>query len=76
MREEFKRIAFELAGTRGQTNPSLPPELASSFVLSGLFEILARWLRQPDDFHIGNEIVIIDTLIVRSTARPVGVRLL
>src|SRR5687767_1318963 len=76
MREEFKRIAEEIGRTRERMNPWLPPDLASAFIVSGMFEILAWWLRQPADYPIENVATIIDTLIVRSTGRPVDVQLL
>lgn len=76
MHEEFRRIAKEMGETRERQNPWLPVELASSFTASGLFEILAWWMRQPADYPIENVVTIIDTLIVRSTARPVDVHLI
>lgn len=75
MREEFRRIAKEIGKTRERRNPWLPVELAASFIVSGLFEILAWWMQQPPDYPVENIVTIIDTLIVRSTARPVDVRL-
>lgn len=76
MREEFRRIAEEIGRTRDRINPWLPRELAAAFIVSGLFEILAWWMAQPDDYPIENVAIIIDTLIVRSTGRPVDVQLL
>lgn len=75
MREEFRRISLELADRRPRANPWLPVDLATSFVVGGLFEILAWWLAQPTDYPTENVVKIIDTLIVRSTARPVDVQL-
>lgn len=76
MHEEFRRIAKEMGETRERKNPWLPVELASAFTASGLFEILAWWMRQPHDYPIQNVVTIIDTLIVRSTARPIDVHLI
>lgn len=76
MREEFRRIAKEIGDTREQANPWLPRDLAASFVVAGLFEILAWWLRQPIDYPIENVITMIDALVVRATARPLDVQLL
>lgn len=76
MREEFRRTAKAMGETGKRSNPWLPVELAASFIVSGLFEILAWWMRQPADYPLENVVVIIDTLIVRSTARPVDVELL
>lgn len=75
MREEFMRIAGEIGRTRERRNPWLPTDLAAPFVVGGLFEILAWWLRQPADYPIENVVTIIDVLIVRSTAQPVDVKL-
>jgi AcrR family transcriptional regulator len=75
MRSEFIRIAKELAHSRGRVNPWLPVDLASAFVVSGIFEILSWWLQQPENYPIDNIVTFIDVLVVRSTARPVKVRL-
>jgi AcrR family transcriptional regulator len=76
MRGEFRRIAKEIGDTREQANPWLPRDLAASFVVAGLFEILAWWLRQPVDYPMENVIKIIDALIVRATVQPRDVQLL
>lgn len=73
MREEFKRIAADIGATQPRSNPWLPGELAASFVVGGLFEILAWWLSQPPDYPSENVVKIIDALIVRSTARPLDI---
>jgi AcrR family transcriptional regulator len=75
MREEFIRIAKDIARIRPRSNPWLPTELAAAFVVSGIFEILAWWLRQPENYPIENVVAILDVLVVRSTARPVDVKL-
>jgi AcrR family transcriptional regulator len=70
MRDEFKRIAREIGGTREPTNPWLPADLAAAFVVSGLFEILAWWLSQPEDYPTEKVVRIIDILIVRLSSTP------
>ena len=75
MRAEFIRIAKEIAVTRKRSNPWLPVDLAASFVVSGIFEILAWWLQQPAAYPIENIMTFLDVLVVRSTARPVDVKL-
>lgn len=70
MREEFKRIAEEMAYTRPRANPWLPVELAAPFVTSGIFEILAWWLRQPADYPLDDIVALFNALIVDVTARP------
>lgn len=74
MREEFKHIALQLGNIQPRINPWLSTELAASFVASSLFEILVWWLAQPADYPVKNVVKIIDTLVVRSTARPVDIR--
>jgi AcrR family transcriptional regulator len=76
MQQEFKRIALETGETRQPANPWLPPDLAATFVVTGIFEILAWWLNQPADYPVQNVVTILDTLIVRSTARPIDVKLI
>lgn len=75
MREEFKRISREIGRSQPRANPWLPVELASAFVVSGIFEILAWWLNQTADYPIENVVKIIDTLVVKATARPVDIQL-
>lgn len=70
MRQEFMRISAEIAATRGRTNPWLPLDLAVPFVASGIFEILAWWMRQPDDYPVQNVITIFDALIVENVGQP------
>jgi AcrR family transcriptional regulator len=70
MRAEFKRIAEETAYTRPRANPWLPIDLAAPFVTSGVFEILAWWMRQPDDYPLENVVTLFNALIVETTARP------
>lgn len=75
MREEFRQIAKEIAYQQPRANPWLPIDLAAAFVATGLFEILAWWLGQPADYPFENIVKMIDTLIVRATARPVDIQL-
>jgi AcrR family transcriptional regulator len=69
VREEFLRVAREVANSRPRVNPWLPLELATAFVTSGIFEILAWWMRQPDDYPIANVIKLFDALIIDSAGR-------
>lgn len=70
MRKEFMRVAKEIATTRPRANPWLPVELAVAFVTSGIFEILAWWMRQPEDYPVENVARLFDALIVDSVGRP------
>jgi AcrR family transcriptional regulator len=69
VREEFLRVSRDVGSTRQRVNPWLPLELATAFTTSGIFEILAWWMRQPQDYPIGNVIKIFDALIIDSVGR-------
>jgi AcrR family transcriptional regulator len=70
MRQEFMRVAREIASAGPRINPWIPLDLAVSFVANGIFEILAWWMRQPADYPLENVLKLFDALIVDSTARP------
>lgn len=75
MRAEFSRISRELMQGRPRYNPGLPLELAEELVANAIFDILTWWMRQPDDYPIGNVIKLLDTLVVRIYTRPLDIRL-
>lgn len=75
MRGEFARISAEIAVTGPRNNPWLPVELASSFVASAIFEILAWWLNQPEDYPIRNVVKILNALVARPLTVPQNVDL-
>lgn len=75
MREEFARIAAEIGQTGPRSNPWLPVSLASAFVAAGIFEILAWWLAQPDDYPMRNIEIFLDRLVARPTALAQDVKL-
>jgi AcrR family transcriptional regulator len=70
MRSEFMRIAEEIANSRPRANPWIPLDLSVPFVTSGIFEILAWWMRQSDDYPVEHVIAMFDALIVDVMARP------
>lgn len=70
MRAEFMRISKEFADSRPRVNPWMPVELGVPFVASGIFELLAWWMRQPEDYPVENVIRLFDALIVQPSARP------
>jgi AcrR family transcriptional regulator len=76
MRQEFMRVAKEMAIHRPRPNPWLSLDLSVPFVTSGIFEILAWWLRQPEDYPLENVVTMIDVLIIQPTARPQNIKLL
>ena len=70
MREEFIFVAKEIANRRLPANPVIPFDLAVSFTANGWFEIFAWWMRQPDDYPVGNIIKLVDNLVITPIARP------
>ena len=75
MRTEFARISAEIGNAGPRANPWLPVELASAFVAAGIFEILAWWLAQPEDYPIRNVVKILYALVGRPLAEPQNVQL-
>lgn len=75
MRQEFMRVAKEIADSRPRTNPWLPLELAVPFVSSGIFEILAWWMKQPDNYPVENVIKLFDALVIDAAGRPRDIKL-
>jgi AcrR family transcriptional regulator len=63
MRNEFMRVALEIAASRPRANPWLPLDLAVPFVASGTFEILGWWMKQPKDYPVSNVARLFDALI-------------
>jgi hypothetical protein len=64
MREEFIRQAMCLGSGQVQRSSWLPVELGAIFGVSATVEILAWWLRQPQDFTVERIAEIIDRLVV------------
>jgi len=75
MREEFIRAAQHMVDVRGRVNPAIPLDLAAGFTASGIFEIFAWWMRQPDDYPVGNVNKMFDALIVNAIGRPLDLAL-
>ena len=74
MREEFMRISGEIAAVRPRANPWLPLELSIPFTASGIFEIFAWWMNQPDDYPTENVEKMFNALIVETLARPRAIK--
>ena len=64
MRAEFIRGAKQIVQQRGQINAGLPVDLAAAWVFAGLFEILAWWLRQPEDYPVRNVSQFLEVLVL------------
>jgi AcrR family transcriptional regulator len=72
MRGEFVRIAKEVGGrARERPNSWLPLDLAAQFVVSGIFEIIAWWMSQPDDYPVERVMRIFDALVVLPLTNPI-----
>jgi AcrR family transcriptional regulator len=70
MRAEFIRLAREISETRERMNPWLPVDLTSSVVVGAMFEILAWWLAQPEDYPIEHIARIIEVLAIEPALQP------
>lgn len=69
MRKEFMRLAREISAEGPQVNAWMPVDLGVSFVTSGIFELFAWWLRQPEDYPLGNIQKLFAALIIEPSAR-------
>lgn len=76
VRQELIRVAAEMLASRPRMSPWLPAELGPPFVTSGIFELLAWWMRQPEDYPIENVIALFDALIIDNVVRKRDVRLI
>jgi AcrR family transcriptional regulator len=76
MRQEFMRLSREFAETQPRANPWLAVDLAVPFVAGGIFEVLAWWMKQPDNYPTGNVVKLLDVLIIDTTARSRDIDLL
>lgn len=70
MREEFVRLSAEFVRERGRIIPDLPIELAASFVVGAMFEILSWWLRQPEDYPSEKISRFLKILVLEATMSP------
>jgi len=64
MREEFIRQAMQSGASQVQKSNWLPVELGAIYGVSATVEILAWWLRQPDDFSVERIAEIVDRLVM------------
>lgn len=66
MREELIRGAQKISRAQKRVNPWIPDDLAPAFVTSGMFEIFAWWMRQPDDYPLDNVAALFDALVIEN----------
>jgi AcrR family transcriptional regulator len=65
LREEFITSARAIALSGERMNPGLPLDLMAPFVVSGIFEILAWWLRQPAEISADEVAQVVEALVIR-----------
>lgn len=66
MREELIRGAQQFSRAQERVNPWIPDDLAPAFVTSGMFEIFAWWMRQPEDYPLDNVVALFDALVIKN----------
>jgi len=75
VREEFIRQAMEQGPAQVQSSSWLPVELGAIFGVSATVEILAWWLRKPNEFTVEAIAEIVDRLVVTPAVGRNRVRL-
>jgi AcrR family transcriptional regulator len=66
VREEFLRLAREVAKTHGRPTAGLPEELAIRLSIGALLEVLAWWLRQESPAPVDEVAGILDRVAFRA----------
>lgn len=69
MREAFMQEAREFVTVHGLINPGIPGELTAAVVFSGMFEVLAWWLQQPEDYPRNRIAKYLELLVLVPTTR-------
>lgn len=64
MREEFLRQSQEFARTHDLINPGIPGQLTAAVAVSAMFEVLAWWLRQPEDYPMKRIVKYLELLVL------------
>lgn len=70
MRAEFIRHGQEIAERGPRLNPRFPAEVMAGVTASGLFEIIAWWLRQGDDYPVSEVVQMLELLVINPITRP------
>src|SRR5262245_4035510 len=73
IREEFRRLAGEVAASQGRPNTWLPADAGAVLIVGGTLDLLAWWLRQSNPLPIGrivelHECVVVAPVIEASSA--------
>lgn len=64
IREEFLRLASEVAASQGRANTWLPAEAGVLLLVGGTLDLLTWWLRQPKPLPISRMIKIHESVVV------------
>jgi AcrR family transcriptional regulator len=64
IREEFRRLACEVAASQGQPNTWLPADAGAILIVGGTLDLLAWWLRQSDPLPIGRIVELHERVVV------------
>lgn len=75
MRNEFSRISKEIANTELRSNPVLPVDLVAELVTNAIFDILAWWMRQSEDYPRENVETLLNALVIDVYTRPMKIKL-
>ena len=64
VREEFLRMARDIATIRGEPDAWLPPEVGTLLIVGGTLDLLTWWLRQPNPTPIKRIVEIHERVVV------------
>lgn len=70
LREEFVRISRKVAESRPRGKEWLPLDIAVILVTSGIFELLAWWLNEPDPLSADSVALICQKIVVSPAIDP------
>lgn len=69
VREEFLRMARDIATVRGEPDAWLPPELGTLLIVGGPRDLLTWWLRQLNPMPIKRIVEIHECVVVNPVLR-------
>ena len=70
LREEFIRLALQVAASWKSENEWLPAEVGVILVTSGTIELLAWWLKQKDPIPVEKLATIFDRTVISPIVSP------
>lgn len=72
MRSEFVALTHAFVEQEGRINPDFPADMIASYVVSSIFDILAWWLRQPEDYPRELVARYLELLVLRPVNTPIA----